>query len=209
MPRIPKYKTHPQTALNYAKKKHERLSEEDEKVFFKDAEIALKYGLEFGCLSDGLHNFVCDYYLRCAKLTKNLPNVDQKSIFFSFFQYIKSCDNFFKQEEFCSNLHIKNLAFFCNVSNKHLSQEFERKLFDYAIQNNDIELLMDYHTFVKVKLPEDVHNYLLLRKLSDLDSEKTLLNYYFMQIKKTKEYLENIFSKHDKNMTLQEFLDKF
>lgn len=216
MPKTPKYKLDPLSSLEYAKKKG-RLREQDEKIFYKDPEIALRYGIEVvkGQLPEGLHNLVCDYYLRCCKLWTHYPDKTildddfEELMLRGFIIYISNCDNFPNKEEFFENVSPPTLCEISRRLQERLPEKFENVLFDYVIDNNDLELVTKYHALFYVKFPERIHNYLLSQYLTELNStQKHCLNYYFSAIDLNKNLFKKIFSRQDPNMTIKDFFEQ-
>jgi hypothetical protein len=205
MPRIPKYKTDALSAYKYAKKNGPL---EDEKIFFKDAEIAIKYALDAKeeKLSEPLHNFVCDYYKNIASLCKEKScPANQRLILCRFFDYIYMCGGIGDEEELLDRLHPTVLTYYAAATRKRLSPKHEKIIFEYSQESDNLEPLLEYSYFVKSRFPDYIHNFLILKSLENNKN----VSVYFDNLKKIKNYLEKVFDGFDENMTLKEFLEQF
>jgi len=210
MPRIPKYKTDPISAYKYAQKNG---SLEDEKIFFKDAEIAVKYALDAKeeKLSEPLHNFVCDYYKNIASLCKeNSCPANQRLILGKFFDYIHLCGGIDDEEELLDKLDPRVLPEYAASQRKRLSPKYEKIIFEYTQEADDLEPLIEYSFLIKSRFPDYIHNFLILKSLENRPKlEKDMISTYFDNLKKIKNYLNKVFDGFDENMTLKELLDQF
>lgn len=210
MPRIPKYKTDPISAYKYAQKNGPL---KDESIFFKDAEVAIKYALDakFEKLSNSLHNFVCDYYKNIAILCKeNSCPANQRLILGRFFDYIHLCGGINDEEELLDKLDPRVLPEYAAAIRKRLSPKYEKIIFEYVQGSDDLEPLLEYSFLVKSRFPDHIHNFLILKSLENKSKlEKDMISAYFENLKKIKNYLKKVFNGFDENMTLKEFLEQF
>lgn len=82
-----------------------------------------------------------------------------------------------------------------------LSKSQEKIIFDFSITNNKSSFLIEYAYAMNSKLPEEMHNFVIM------NSNEVSLS-YFKLLNKIKHNLENLASVFDENMTLKEIIEK-
>lgn len=97
------------------------------------------------------------------------------------------------------HFNCSNLIETAKESRKRLKEEDELKLLNYAIKYKKCAKLIEYAYAINCKLPEEMHNFIIMQ-----DSHVSLS--YFKLLNKLKANLENMASIYNKDMTLEQLI---
>lgn len=209
MKRLPKYKTDPKAAYNYAKK-HGPLPEIEEKVFFSNFEIALDYAIDIkkSKLCSLLEQEIFKKYL---KLIKKSDESQHEIILNNFFKYIKITkeipEKYFKN--FLDFTSPEILYIYASSLNANLPKKYEYKMFQKCMEEDDLWPITEYQYVVK-KVPDYMHNFMIAKSLEEKSSSnKNATLAYFLNLKKLKNILKKLYNSFEnKNITLKEAIDQ-
>jgi hypothetical protein len=209
MKRLPKYKTDPKSAYNYARK-HGVYSEEEEKVFLPNLDVALDYALTIkqNRLSQEIENQVFEKFL---EKIKNTDKSQHAILLNTFFKYIKLTKSFPKNylNKFLDNTSSDLLYIYAQATGEKLPDDYEKRMFDECVENDDLWPITEYQYLIKI-VPDYMHNFMIAKNLEEKSSSnKNATLAYFLNLKKLKktlQKLQNLFE--DKNIKLKEVIDK-
>jgi hypothetical protein len=208
---IPKYKSIPIYALRYAKRKGIKLSPEHERVFSKNIECAIEYAISIKKerLIEEVENKVLEFYCT-KKYEKRCLSI---STFYKYLNLVKTIPKKY-EADLLENLDPESLVAYSKITGKRLEEHYEKKLLQHSISNKKLAYLVEYSYAIGSKLPEDMHNYLLLCYMNDKgknkDGERThlILESYFLNLKNIKFNLQKLSQVFNKNQTIEEIMNQ-
>lgn len=199
-----KYKN-PKSAYKYAKI-NGCLSNEEEKIFATDLEIAINYAIDIkkSRLSDFVENKVFKYYLSLMKdKSKRFSTVK----FIQYLKMTKFIPNKY-QKTLLENINYDLLYIYSKVLDQRLPDKYEKKMFKRCQKENNLWPIVEYHHAIK-KLPDYMHNFMIAKSIEETNhtSEKNALAAYFLNRKEIINLLYKLYEHFDKEVKLKEIID--
>lgn len=172
----------------------------------KDPDFIVQYAIQTkkARLCEQAELNVCNAYINiCKKIKKN-----QKKKLNWLFQYLKFVKTIPNQKELLKNLSSECLSIYAVSTGKSLPKTYEKKLFSYVL-NNDTELwdLTEYQHVIKTKLPEEIHNFILAKSMTENKIGPTQA--YFLNLKKIKNTLVAISEQVGEDITLKDLIKMY
>lgn len=195
-------------ALDRAHKTGKIYSDEEEKIFKEDPDLAIRYAtlVKKRSLSKEVEESVFNYYCNLIKDNKK----DQVSKLHMLIKYVKITkyipDKYFKK--LLRYLDAANYYLLTSCVEIRLPEKFEKKMFNKIRKTGDVWPIVEYQYAIGTKLPEEMHNYMILKSLEEKSGDKNAVLAYFLNIKKLKNDLIKLSSGFDKNMTIQQIIDE-
>lgn len=208
MAKTPKYKINAKSAYRYAKK-NGVFSDEEEKIFIENPEIAVDYAINIKRkkLTDFVEDKVFKYY--CESLDNTYK--DQHEVLLnSFFKYMKMTKSI--PEGYLNTLIEKTspelLYVYSQILEKKLSDVQEKRMFEECKNQDNLWPIVEYQYACNF-VPDYMHNFMLAKSLEEKDSSnKNAVIAYFLNIKKFKKRLQKIYDYfEDKEIKLKEIIN--
>jgi len=150
---------------------------------------------------------ICNKYLHACKTIKK----NQKNALHNFFQYVKLVKTVPKQKEFLKYLSSDCLSIYAVCTRKPLPKTYEKKLFSYVLKNKDDTALWDlteYQYLIKTKLPEEIHNFILAKSLTE-NMKIGPIPAYFLNLQKIKNLLVTISERVGEDINLKDLIKMY
>ena len=151
-------------------------------------------------------NIFNKYLHVCKTIKKN-----QKNALHNFFQYVKLSNAVPKQKEFLKYLSSDCLSTYAVCTRKPLSKTYEKKLFSYVLKNKDDAALWDlvgYQYLIKTKLPEEIHNFILAKSLTE-NMKIGPVPAYFLNLQQIKNLLITISERVGEDIALKDLIKMY
>jgi hypothetical protein len=210
MVRLPKYKKDAEAAYKYAKKNNIIFSSEEENVLTQSPEVAIKYALNLKKerLSDFVNKKVFEYYSSLIKKTQKNKHSSVLHNFFDYLKMIKDVPDFCKNE-ILENIDPELLYIFAQILDNKLTEKYEKRMFQKCQQHNNLWPLVEYQFYLKTKLPDYMHNFMIAKNLeSNCNSSKNAIEAYFLNLKDIKNILLKISLVFGKETKLKEIIEE-
>lgn len=198
----------PIRAYNYAYKKQYVYSDEEEQVFLKDPELAVRYAtiVKKSSLSKPVEDCMYEFYCNIIKNNKK----DQINKLHQLIKYAKMTKHIPSNYvgKLLNHLDSENYYILTNCTEIRLPEKYEKKMFNKIKKTGEVWPLVEYQFALGTKLPEEMHNFMLLKGLEEKSHHDNAIKAYFLNMKKLKNDLIKLSYGFDKKMTIQQIIDE-